>query len=174
MCFLTVFPLEATTARTAEIVSLASADYRLHLFNTYTQKRLDIVYRGDNNYFNGALLQLDNYLKDRRTGETHHYDPRLFDLLHDLTAKLGKPNGEIDVLCGYRSPWSNNFLRRHGYGAALHSLHMQAKAIDIRIPGISTTKLRDAALALHRGGVGYYAKKAFVHVDVGRFRHWRG
>jgi uncharacterized protein YcbK (DUF882 family) len=76
------------------------------------------------------------------------------------------------VLCGYRTPWSNEFLRTHGYGVAQHSLHMQAMAIDIRVPGVPTARVRDAALALHRGGVGYYAASDFVHVDVGRVRRW--
>jgi uncharacterized protein YcbK (DUF882 family) len=96
----------------------------------------------------------------------------VFDLLHDLTAALGRPDGEIDVLCGYRTPWSNEYLRMHGHGVARHSLHMQAMAIDIRVPGVRTSKLRDTALALQRGGVGYYASSGFVHVDVGRVRRW--
>ena len=113
-----------------------------------------------------------NNLRDHRTGDVRSYDPRVFDLLHDLLAALGKPNAEIDVICGYRTPKSNQYLRSHSSGVAEHSLHMQALAIDIRVPGIDTAKLRDAALSLHRGGVGYYAKSNFVHVDVGRVRHW--
>ena len=82
--------------------------------------------------------------------------------------------GEIDVICGYRTPWSNEFLRTRGpdTGVALHSLHMQAEAIDIRLPGIATSSVRDAALRLQRGGVGYYRDSNFVHVDVGRVRRW--
>jgi uncharacterized protein YcbK (DUF882 family) len=71
-----------------------------------------------------------------------------------------------------KTPWSNEFLRTHGHGVAAHSLHMEAMAIDIRVPGVKTSTLRDAALALHRGGVGYYASSEFVHVDVGRLRRW--
>jgi uncharacterized protein YcbK (DUF882 family) len=96
----------------------------------------------------------------------------VFDLLHDLTTALGNPSLEIDGVCGYRTLGSNEFLRIHGHGVARHSLHMQAMAIDIRMPRIPTTQLRDAALALHRGGVGYYAASDFVHVDVGRVRRW--
>ena len=96
----------------------------------------------------------------------------VFDLLSDLDTSLGRPDGEIDVICGYRTPWSNNFLRSRSSAVAKNSLHMQAMAIDIRMPGISTTQLRDAALKLHRGGVGYYARDQFVHVDVGRVRRW--
>ena len=121
-----------------------------------------------------ALDELDHYLRDHRTGDVGHFDPRLFDLLYDLTASLGDSGGEIDVICGYRTPWSNEFLRTRSphTGVAQHSLHMQAEAIDIRLPGIPTSQLRDAALRLHRGGVGYYRSSDFVHVDVGRVRHW--
>ena len=147
-------------------------EYHLRLFHTHTGERLDLVYRRGEQYVPEALTRLDEYLRDHRTGDIHHYDPRVFDLLHDLTAKLGEPDSEIDVICGYRSPWSNEFLRTHGHGVALHSLHIEAMAIDIRMPGVKTSRLRDAALELHRGGVGYYAQSDFVHVDVGRVRRW--
>ena len=147
-------------------------EYHLRLFHTHTGERLDVIYRRGDQYVPEALTRLDEYLRDHRTGDVHHYDPRVFDLLHELTAKLGPPDFEIAVVCGYRSPWSNEFLRTHGHGVALHSLHMQAMAIDIRIPGVKTSRLRDAALELHRGGVGYYAQSDFVHVDVGRVRRW--
>ena len=123
-------------------------------------------------YLPEAISKLDSFLRDHRTGEVRHYDPRLFDLLSDLTAALGKPGAEIDVICGYRSPWSNAYLRQHSSGVAEHSLHMQAMAIDIRIPGVKLSELRSAALMLHRGGVGYYPQSQFVHVDVGRPRWW--
>jgi uncharacterized protein YcbK (DUF882 family) len=144
----------------------------LHLFHIHTGERLNIVYRNGVAYDQGSLARLNRYLRDHRTGEVHQYDPRVFDLLHDLTASLGNPNLEIYVVCGYRTSWSNEFLRTHGHGVARHSLHMQAMAIDIRVPGIPVARLRDAALALHRGGVGYYASSNFVHVDVGRVRRW--
>jgi uncharacterized protein YcbK (DUF882 family) len=147
-------------------------EYRLRLFHTHTGERLNIVYRRGEQYIPEALHQLDHYLRDHRTGDIHHYDPRVFDLLHDLTEKLGEPEREVNVVCGYRTPWSNEYLRTHGHGVALHSLHMQAMAIDIRFPGVKTAALRDAALALHRGGVGYYESSEFVHVDVGRVRRW--
>ncbi len=153
-------------------LSPATPEYRLKFFHLHTGERLDIVYRQGSRYLTEALDRLDRYLRDHRTGDIHHYDPRVFDLLHDLTAELGKPNAEIDVVCGYRTPWSNEFLRTHSPGVAPHSLHMQALAIDIRVPGIRTADLRDAALALHRGGVGYYPVSGFVHVDVGRVRRW--
>jgi uncharacterized protein YcbK (DUF882 family) len=111
-------------------------------------------------------------LRDHRTGDVIQLDRRVFDLLHDLTAAVGRPESEIDIICGYRTPWSNEFLRSTTQGVASHSLHMQGEAIDIRMPGVSTSKLRDVALTLHRGGVGYYPESRFVHVDVGRIRRW--
>ena len=157
---------------TTDVLPAAEIPYNLRFFNTHTGERLDIVYRYANAYDPDALAQLDHYLRDSRTGEVHTYDPRVFDLLHDLIAALGRPNAEIDVICGYRTFWSNEYLRTHGHRVAQHSLHMRAMAIDIRVQGIPTAKLRDAALALHRGGVGYYADSDFVHVDVGRVRRW--
>lgn len=162
----------ATSLGAAESTTSPDTSYQLHLFHTHTGQRLDIVYRRGNTYDPDALAQLNEYLRDHRTGTVHEYDPRVFDLLHDLTAALGRPDAEIDVLCGYRTPWSNEYLRMHGHGVARHSLHMQAMAIDIRVPGVRTSKLRDTALALQRGGVGYYASSDFVHVDVGRVRRW--
>ena len=150
----------------------AADEYRVRFFHTHTGERLDIVYRQGDHYLPEALAKLNYYLRDHRTGEVHQYDPKVFDLLHDLMAAAGRPGGEIDVICGYRTPWSNEFLRSRGNGVARNSLHLQAMAIDIRVPGIATARLRDAALALHRGGVGYYAKSDFVHVDVGRVRRW--
>jgi uncharacterized protein YcbK (DUF882 family) len=146
--------------------------YSLNFVHTHTGERLNIVYRGGEGYYPESLARLNRFLRDHRTGEIHEYDPRVFDLLHDLTTALGNPNLEVDVVCGFRTPWSNEFLRTHGHGVARHSLHMQAMAIDIRVPGVPAAQLRDAALALHRGGVGYYATSDFVHVDVGRVRRW--
>jgi uncharacterized protein YcbK (DUF882 family) len=157
-------PLNATNPEQSE--------YRLRLFHTHTGKQLNVVYRRGNTYDPSALDQLNEYLRDHRTGDLHQYDPRVFDLLHDLSVKLGHPNAEINVICGYRSSWSNEFLRAHGHGVARHSLHMQAMAIDIRIPAVQTLAVRDAALDMRRGGVGYYPKSDFVHVDVGRVRRW--
>jgi uncharacterized protein YcbK (DUF882 family) len=159
-----------TAAERVQAVSEGS--YALHFFHTHTGERLNIVYRNNEGYDPESLVRLNSYLRDHRTGEIHEYDPRVFDLLHNLTMALGNPDLEIDVICGYRTPWSNEFLRTHGHGVARNSLHMQAMAIDIRVPGIPTAQLRDAALALHRGGVGYYAASNFVHVDVGRVRRW--
>lgn len=147
-------------------------EYRLRFFHTHTGEHLDIVYRLGGEYIPDALARVDRFLRDHRTGDVHHYDPRLLDLLNDLLASVGRSGAELQVICGYRTPWSNNFLRTHTPGVAQHSLHMEAEAIDIRVPGLRTSLVRDAALALARGGVGYYAKSDFIHVDVGRKRRW--
>ena len=157
-----------------ESASSAAREYRLRFCHTHTGERLDVIYRRGDQYIPEALDELDHYLRDHRTGDVRHFDPHLFDLLYDLTASLGDSGGEIDVICGYRTPWSNEFLRTRSphTGVAQHSLHMQAEAIDIRLPGVATSELRDAARQLHRGGVGYYRTSDFVHVDVGRVRQW--
>jgi uncharacterized protein YcbK (DUF882 family) len=147
-------------------------DFQLRLFHTHTGERIDIVYRHGDTYVPEALDKLDHFLRDHRTGDVRHYDPRLFDLLWDLEAAVGRPLAELHIVCGYRTPWSNEFLRTHSSGVAQHSLHMQAEAIDIRLPGTNTSAFRNAALALHRGGVGYYAHSDFIHVDLGRVRKW--
>jgi uncharacterized protein YcbK (DUF882 family) len=135
------FLLLATLGHTAESTVPWPREYRLRFFHTHTGQRLDVVYRRDDQYIPEALDELDHYLRDHRTGDVRHFDLRLFDLLHDLTASLGDSGGEIDVICGYRTPWSNEFLRTRNphTGVAQHSLHMQAEAIDIRLPGIPTS-----------------------------------
>jgi uncharacterized protein YcbK (DUF882 family) len=147
-------------------------EHRLLLHHLHTQERIDIVYRRGETYIPDAIEQLDHFLRDHRTGDVIDLDPRLFDLLSDLTAALGRAGMEIDIVCGYRTPWSNEFLRRTTPGVAKRSQHMLGEAIDIRIPGVSTAHLRDAALSLHRGGVGFYPQSQFVHVDLGPVRRW--
>ena len=148
--------------------------YSLHLYHLHTGESLEVVYRVGDTYIPSALDELNHFLRDHRTQTVKAYDPKEFDLLHSLMEKLGKPNGVIDIVCGYRTPWSNQFLRTRAAstGVAEHSQHMQAKAIDIRVPGVSTLKLRNAALSLNEGGVGYYPVSHFVHVDVGPVREW--
>lgn len=151
--------------------------YELKLHHLHTGEDLDVVYRIGNTYIPSAISKLNHFLRDHRTQDESHYDPREFDLLHSIAATLGKK--EIDVVCGYRTPWSNNFLRTRGgtadpstTGVAKNSQHTQAKAIDIRIPGVSTSLLRQTALGFKAGGVGYYPVSQFVHVDVGPVRQW--
>jgi uncharacterized protein YcbK (DUF882 family) len=162
-----ILPFQIATA-----TNLPSQEHRLLLFHLHTNERINIVYRIGNSYLPDAVGQLDHFLRDHRTGDVTNLDPRLFDLLSDLTVAVGRPGTEIDIVCGYRTPWSNEFLRRTTVGVAQHSQHILGEAIDIRIPGVPTARLRDAALSLHRGGVGYYASSQFVHVDLGPIRRW--
>ena len=161
--------MTATTVSTPSEVSV----YRLHFYHTHTRERLDIVYRHGDIYDADAQARINQYLRDYRSGASHEYDRHLLDLLHELMSSLGRPDGEIEVLCGYRTSKTNDYLRNTGHAVAHHSLHMHAMAIDIRVQGVSASRLRDAALALHRGGVGYYPSSGFVHVDVGRVRRWQ-
>jgi uncharacterized protein YcbK (DUF882 family) len=144
----------------------------LRLFNTHSQERLDVVFKRNDVYDPEALAKLNLFLRDSRAGTVKKYDPRLFDLLADLMIKMQSSGEEIHVICGYRTPESNAGLRKLSSKVAKASLHMLAEAIDIRLPGKRTAFVRDTALAMARGGVGYYAKSDFVHVDVGRVRRW--
>jgi uncharacterized protein YcbK (DUF882 family) len=169
-----VLLLAAPLGQTLKSETFSPREYRLCFYHTHSRERLAIVYRRGETYLSESLAKLDYYLRDSRTGDVRHFDPHLFDLLYELTSSVHDDGGEIDVVCGYRTPESNEFLRTRGAktGVAVHSLHMQAEAIDIRLPGIATARVRDAALRLQRGGVGYYRDSNFVHVDVGPVRHW--
>src|ERR1700752_1040276 len=162
---------EVSRAQPAVAVQQGS-EHRLVLYNTHTAERIDIVYRHGARYVPEALAKLDYFLRDHVTGDVRHFDPRLYDILSDLTASVGHPGGEIDIICGYRTSSTNAALRAHTTGVAKNSLHIQAEAIDLRMPGIDTLKLRKAALALARGGVGYYPHSDFIHLDIGRVRQW--
>lgn len=168
-----LFSSETTRAKGADVS--ANQVYRLHMFHTHTGESIDVVYRVGDHYLPAAIDQLNHFLRDHRTQSESQYDPKEFDVLHAIMEKLGRPDGEIDIICGYRTPWSNNFLRTRSAdtGVAKNSQHVQAKAIDIRVPGVPTAKLRDTALSLHAGGVGYYPVNQFVHVDVGPVREWQ-
>ncbi len=148
--------------------------YELKLHHLHSGETIDVIYRVGDVYIPAAIEKLDYFLRDSRTQDEKAYDPREFDVLHNVMARLGRTDGVIDIVCGYRTPWSNNFLRtrsRHT-GVAKDSQHVQAKAIDIRVPGVATRALRDVALSLEEGGVGYYPRSQFVHVDVGPVRRW--
>jgi uncharacterized protein YcbK (DUF882 family) len=166
-----VIPVAVAPAANTKILSTPK-EYRLRMYHTHTGEDLDIVYRRGDTYIPEAITCLERHLRDHRTGEIHRFDLRLFDLLADLTAVVGRPSAVIEVICGYRTPRSNALLRQGSSGVAGQSLHLEAKAVDIRMPGVRTSELRDAALSLHRGGVGYYARSDFIHVDVGRVRRW--
>jgi uncharacterized protein YcbK (DUF882 family) len=148
-------------------------DARILAFDhTHTHERLTIAYALGEQYVADALSTLNHFLRDHYSGEVGVIDPQLFDLLHRVQAALGARE-PFQVISGYRCPTTNARLRNtRGGGVASHSLHMDGKAIDIRIAGVPLPELRDAALSLRAGGVGYYPREQFVHVDTGRVRTW--
>ncbi|MGE0029850.1 MAG: DUF882 domain-containing protein [Steroidobacteraceae bacterium] len=152
--------------------ALAVAETRgLSFMNTHTGESLAVSYFRAGTYDPAGLEQIARVLRDHRTGDVHAIDPGLLDLLHDLQV-LADRDGAFQVISGYRSPQTNGMLHSRSSGVATRSLHMDGKAIDIRLTGFPTKKLRDLALSLKRGGVGYYAASDFVHVDTGRVRFW--
>lgn len=147
--------------------------YEIKLAHSHTGEMIDVVYRVGDTYIPEALDQLDNFLRDTHNESVNQFDPHTFDVLHTMLAKLGKSDGVIDVLSGYRSQETNDELRASGTtNAAEHSQHIVAKAVDLRVDGVPAPLLRDAALSLNAGGVGYYPKSQFVHVDTGPVRKW--
>jgi uncharacterized protein YcbK (DUF882 family) len=139
--------------------------------HTHTGESLSVSYYENGAYLPEALARVDRLLRDFRTGEVHPIDPELLDILHEAARTAGS-RGVYEVVSGYRSPATNAALREKSNGVARRSLHMQGRAIDVRLTDVETAELREIALALKRGGVGYYAKSGFVHLDTGRFRTW--
>jgi uncharacterized protein YcbK (DUF882 family) len=147
--------------------------YELRLARAHTNEMIDVIYRIGDTYVPEALDKLNQFLRDSHNEEVRRYDPRAFDVLHTLVTKLGRPSGVIDILSGYRSQETNDMLRESKTtNAARYSEHIFAKAFDIRVPGVPATLVRDAALSLEAGGVGYYPQGQFVHVDIGPVRRW--
>ncbi len=143
----------------------------LRFYNLHTGEHLSTTYWADGAYITEELAAINHILRDHRSGKVATMDRRLLDLLHALQQRTGKP-GTFHIISGYRSPESNARLRHTSTGVAKRSLHMRGKAVDIRLPGVDLTHLRQAALQLHAGGVGYYPKSNFIHVDTGRPRFW--
>jgi uncharacterized protein YcbK (DUF882 family) len=155
-----------------EPAAYSTEPYRLRLHNLHTLEDIEIVYRIGDDYQPEAVARLNYFLRDHNTQDVIAYDPREFDLLHDILIRLRRPSATIDIVCGYRTQETNDVLRASSQGVAEHSQHMLGHAIDIRIPGSTTARIRDAALSLNEGGVGYYPTSHFVHVDVGAIRTW--
>ena len=156
----------------APAVALPAREERvLAFFHTHTSERLSLPYFADGGYLPASLVRLERFLRDFRTGEEHPIDPALFDLLHDLQ-RATSTRTPFQVISGYRSPATNALLCSEGGGVAKGSLHLQGRAIDIRLGDVSSAVVRDAARELCLGGVGYYRQSDFVHVDTGRVRTW--
>lgn len=143
----------------------------LSFLNIHTGESLAATYSVDGRAVPESLAEIRKVLRDYRNDAEHDIDVRLLDYLVALKHKTGA-SGPFHVISAYRSPETNNMLARQSSGVARHSLHMEGLAIDIRLPGHDLRAVRDAALKLKLGGVGYYPKSDFVHVDVGRVRHW--
>lgn len=150
---------------------------RLLAFNhMHTRERISLVYAVDGQYLPDALGSLNRFLRDHYSGTVGQMDPQLFDLLFGVRRALGGRAVSLsafEVISGYRCPETNDHLRNsRGGGVAKRSLHMEGKAIDVRLPGVPLAELRDAAISLQAGGVGYYPREQFVHIDTGRIRTW--
>ena len=153
--------------------SSATSSGRIALLNLHTGERLDIEYCHDGAYVPQALSAIEVCLRDFRTGDRHAIDPALMDYLHDVARAAGV-DPAFSVISGYRSPQTNSMLHERSAGVAQHSLHMEGRAIDVRVTGIDCADLAARALDLKRGGVGYYRASDFVHLDTGAFRTWKG
>jgi uncharacterized protein YcbK (DUF882 family) len=145
----------------------------LSMVSTHTGERLEVRYFEGGQYLPGALTRLNRLLRDHRSGDITAIDPRLFDQLHAL-ARCADCTPNYEIISGYRSPATNEKLRHGSSGVASRSLHMDGRAIDVRLKGLSSARVRDLALSLKGGGVGYYQKSDFVHLDTGRVRSWSG
>jgi len=160
----------ATTVAPPHDVHAADAR-QLSFYHTHTQLSLDVVYYENGEYVDSALNEINRFLKDFRTGDIAEMDPKLLDILHDVRAELGSDE-TYEVISAYRSPKTNELLRSKSGGVARNSQHLLGNAIDVRLRGVQIEKLRDTALDIKRGGVGFYKQSDFVHMDTGRVRRW--
>ncbi len=172
-----VLRLGAAAAVSTLLPSYASAalndasERGLYLYNLHTDERVKTVYWQNGRYLNGSLAEIDYILRDYRTGGIKEIDVRLLDLLASIYKKMGTRH-PFHITSGYRSPGTNSMLKKKGRGVGRNSLHIYGKAADITVPGRSLESLRYAATKIRAGGVGYYPKSNFVHVDVGDIRYW--
>ncbi len=162
-----LFPHKAGAA----LANLFSAERKLSFYNIHTGENMKAVYCENGEYVPQALSDINHILRDFRTGAVKEIDTNLLDLLFSLQQKL-ESTEPIHVISGYRSLETNLRLSEASKGVAKHSLHIQGKAIDIRVPGYDLKTLQRVAIELGRGGVGYYPSSDFVHIDVGRIRYW--
>lgn len=139
--------------------------------NPHTGDKLSLIYFEKGRYLSDALAEINFLLRDYRTGDVHDIDPGLLDQLYDLKQMLGltQPFG---VISGYRSPLTNARLHAEQAGVANNSFHIHGRAVDIRLERFDLRRIHNAAIAMHRGGVGYYPESNFIHLDTGTFRTW--
>lgn len=153
----------------ANIVS--PTERRLAFLNLHTGEKLSATYWAQGDYIPDELAAINKILRDHRNNEIAAIDSQLLDMLYVLQNHVEKV-APYHIISGYRSPQTNKLLRNKSTGVAKRSLHMQGKAVDIRLPGVELKHLQQAALSLRAGGVGYYPKSQFIHVDTGRPRFW--
>lgn len=146
---------------------------RAILDNLHTGEKFNEVYYANGSYLPDALAEATRVMRDWRTGDEHFIDPGLFDALHAIGDRL-ETRQPFQIISGYRSPRTNAMLHARSSGVAENSQHTVGKAIDIRLPGVELRNLRNAALSVGAGGVGFYPVSNFVHVDTGRVRQWQG
>ena len=161
----------ATPAPTAPPTAPVRNARLLSFLNTHTGEAFADAYWENGNYLPDAMAAINHVMRDHRSGEVHEIDPRLLDQLHTLRGTV-ETTSPFQIISGYRSPATNAALAAASGGVATRSLHMDGRAIDIRVRGVELTRLRDAALAMSAGGVGYYASSDFIHIDTGRVRRW--
>lgn len=161
----------AGLALSTPLTSLAAlADRKpMSFYHTHTGERFQLDYSAE--LCSAVHDELNTFLRDFRTEEIHPIDPKLLDTLYAIR-NLSGSRGDIEIISGYRSSGTNKQLRNRSQGVARKSLHMEGQALDIRLADLDTRKLRDVALSLQHGGVGYYPKSDFVHIDTGRVRFW--
>jgi uncharacterized protein YcbK (DUF882 family) len=143
----------------------------LSLVNVNTKEELTVTYWSDGTYNREALNQLNHFLRDSRNNEQTEMDPLLFDVLWNTMNVTGF-HGTVEVLSAFRSPETNAWLASVSRGVARDSQHMNGNAMDIRFPGVPVFKIRQAARSLQMGGVGFYPRSGFVHLDTGPIRYW--
>lgn len=151
--------------------SITQPDRSLSLLNLHTGERLSATYWAEGQYQTSELKAINHILRDHRTGDSHRMDNDLLELLNVLHQKMDSKES-FQIISGYRSPKTNATLSKKSNGVAKKSLHMQGRAIDIRLPGCRLSDLRKAAINCQAGGVGYYPKSDFIHVDTGSVRRW--
>ncbi|MRI59143.1 MAG: hypothetical protein C6H99_06535 [Epsilonproteobacteria bacterium] len=149
----------------------ATYEKSLRLYHRHTGEWITSTFWIDGEYIYDELESLDYFLRDYRTDEIHKIDIRLIEYLYNIHRLVGYK--ELHIVSAYRSPKTNMLLRKHNKGVAKNSYHTKGMAADITIPGVRLSTLKYAALSLHRGGVGYYPRSHFIHVDTGRPRYWR-
>ena len=171
MRYVRVFLLLITTALSGSIYGSTDGERTLKFFHTHTGKSLAVIYFRKGEYDTDALAVLREFLADWRDDRQHDLDPQLLDFLWQIQ-QTTHSNNTWEVISAYRSPQTNDLLRKRSNGVAKNSQHLKGNAIDVRLRGIDLKVLRDTALGLKLGGVGYYAKSDFVHVDTGRVRYW--